>query len=41
LIQFLINRQRQDEGLRLAEEKPLPDEEKFGQGKVLDAKAGY
>ena len=27
LIQYLINRQRQDEGLKLAEERPLPGEE--------------
>jgi hypothetical protein len=30
-IQVLINLQRSDEGLRLAEEKPLPDEEEYVQ----------
>jgi hypothetical protein len=38
VIQALINVQRSDEGLRLAEEKPLPDEEKYLQ-EIIDQMA--
>jgi len=37
-IQVLINLQRTDEGLELAEEKPLPDEEKYLQA-IIDEMA--
>jgi hypothetical protein len=40
LIQYLINRQRQDEGLRLAEEKPLPGEDEALQ-EIIDTMAEY
>ena len=29
MVTALINKQRKDEGLKIAEEKPLPDEEEF------------
>jgi hypothetical protein len=38
LIQHEINRRRKDEGLGLAEEKPLPDEEKYVQ-EIIDEMA--
>jgi hypothetical protein len=40
LIQFLINRQRKDEGLPLAEEKPLPGEDVALQT-IIDTMAEY
>ena len=40
LIQYLINRQRQDEGLKLAEERPLPGEEQALQT-IIDTMAEY
>lgn len=40
LIQYLINRQRQDEGLKLAEEKPLPGEDAALQT-IIDTMAEY
>jgi len=40
LIQYLINRQRQDEGLKLAEERPLPGEEEALQT-IIDTMAEY
>ena len=40
LIQYLINRQRQDEGLKFAEERPLPGEEQAFQT-IIDTMAEY
>jgi hypothetical protein len=39
-IQYLINRQRHDEGLQLAQEKPLPGEEEALQ-EIIDTMAEY
>ncbi len=40
VIQYLINRNRRDEGLKLAEEKPLPGEEEALQ-EIIDTMAEY
>jgi hypothetical protein len=40
LIQYLINRQRPDDGLRIAEERPQPDEEAHLQS-IIDTMAEY
>lgn len=37
-LQYLINRRRKDEGFKLAEERPLPNEEKFTQ-EIIDRMA--
>ena len=36
LVTALINKQRQDEGLKIAEEKPLPNEEEFLNSIIAD-----